>query len=255
VVAHDAVSPRADYDGPMAAAYDRGRALSIDGLVAWRTALRLHVRDGDRVLDLGSGTGRWAEVLAQWFDVDIVGLEPAAGMRHEAKRKVTPPRVAYIGGDGQYIPLRTGSCDVAWVSNVIHHVDDLTACAHELRRALRSGAPVLIRSAFPGRLDGISLFRWFPGARVVAETFPSVETTLAAFATAGFSRHSLRALPQVSAPSLREACARVRLRADTTLAALSDDEFAAGLEQMEAAAAAATATEPIVDHLDLLVVR
>jgi hypothetical protein len=144
---------------------------------------------------------------------------------------------------------------VAWVSNVIHHVDDLAACAHELRRVLRPGAPVLIRSAFSGRLDGISLFRWFPAARAVAETFPTVETTRAAFAAAGFARHSLVALPQVSAPSLREACVRVRLRADTTLVALSDDEFAAGLEQMEAAAAADTAAEPIVDHVDLLVVR
>ena len=39
------------------------------------------------------------------------------------------------------------------------------------------------------------------------------------------------------------------------LVALSDDEFAAGLEQMEAAAATDTAREPIVDHLDLLVMR
>ena len=247
------MTPRADYNGPMAAAYDRGRTLPIDGLEAWRTAIRSHVRDGDRVLDLGSGTGRWAEVFAQWFDVDIVGVEPAAGMRREAKCKNRPLRVVYVGGDGQCIPLRTESCDAAWMSNVIHHVDDLAACAGELRRVLRPGGPVLIRSAFPGRLDGISLFRWFPGARAVAETFPSVEATLAAFAAAGFTQHSLSELSQVSAPSLRAACERVRLRADTTLAALSDDEFAAGLCKMEAAAIDANAA-PIVDHLDLLVV-
>jgi ubiquinone/menaquinone biosynthesis C-methylase UbiE len=237
----------------MAQVYDRGRALSFEDLRDWRAALGPHLHGRERLLDVGSGTGRWTEAFSRWFDIGIVGIEPAAGMRREAARKPRPPRVEYLGADGRRIPLRGASCDAAWLSNVIHHIDDLAACARELRRVLKPGAKVLIRSAFPGRLDRISLFRWFPGARAVAETFPTVEATVAAFAAAGFAQHSLQALPQVSAPGLRAACARVRLRADTTLVALDDDEFAAGLRAMEAAAAAESSPVPIVDHLDLLV--
>jgi hypothetical protein len=60
---------------------------------------------------------------------------------------------------------------------------------------------------------------------------------------------------QVSAPSLRAAVERVRQRADSTLVPLSDREFAAGLAAMERAAAAETTPTPVVDRLDLLVLR
>jgi hypothetical protein len=95
------------------------------------------------------------------------------------------------------------------------------------------------------------LFRYFPGAGRIAEGFPTVEATVAAFQAAGFGFQALQQVPQVSAPSLRVAVERVRLRADSTLALLSDDEFAAGLAALECAAAAEPT--PVVDHLDLLV--
>ncbi len=120
---------------------------------------------------------------------------------------------------------------------------------------LRTGAPVLIRSAFPGRADLVSLFRWFPEAARVVDTFPSVEATIAAFDHAGFAFERLDSIPQVSAPSLRASLERVRLRADTTLRGISDEAYAAGLARLEAAAAAATEPAPVVDRLDLLVLR
>ena len=78
---------------------------------------------------------------------------------------------------------------------------------------------------------------------------------MAAFATAGVAFQALRPMAQVSAPSLRAAVDRVRLRADSTLKLLSDEEFAEGLAALERAAAAETAPTPVVDHLDLLVLR
>lgn len=92
-----------------------------------------------------------------------------------------------MAGDGQAIPLGDHSCRAALLSTVIHHIADLSVCAAELGRVLKGRAPVLIRSSFPGRQDEIPLYRYFPGARRVAETFPTVEQTLAAFAASGFS--------------------------------------------------------------------
>jgi hypothetical protein len=115
--------------------------------------------------------------------------------------------------------------------------------------------PVLIRSSFPDRHERITLFRFFPGARRVAETFPTVEATVAAFAAAGFAFQALRPVAQVSAQSLREAVDRVRVRADSTLRLLPDEEFAEGLAALERATAAETTPTLVVDHLDLLVLR
>jgi hypothetical protein len=99
------------------------------------------------------------------------------------------------------------------------------------------------------------LFRFYPGARQIAETLPTVEATVAAFATAGFAIQALQPVPQVSAPSLQAAVERVRLRADSTLKPLPDEEFAEGLAALERAAAAETTPTPVIDHLDLLVLR
>ena len=70
----------------------------------------------------------------------------------------------------------------------------------------------------------------------------------------------MEALPQTGAPSLAALRDRVRDRRhiDTTLAALGDDEFAAGLTALDRAVAEETAagrTTPVVDRLDLLVLR
>jgi hypothetical protein len=59
----------------------------------------------------------------------------------------------------------------------------------------------------------------------------------------------------VSAQSLREAVDRVRVRADSTLRLLPDEEFAEGLAALERATAAETTPTLVVDHLDLLVLR
>jgi SAM-dependent methyltransferase len=243
---------RVDYDR-MAADYDHGRAIDPAGLEGWRDAVAgwLPPPSGRPVLDLGAGTGLFAAAIAGWTGARVVAVEPSAGMRQHGRRH---PRVAWVGGAAERLPLIGGSCGAAWASTVLHHVGDLPGCARELRRVVEPGGPVLVRGAFPGRLDGITLFRCFPGARRVAETFPTVAAVAAAFAAAGFAVQSLRPVPQVSAPSLRAALDRVRARADSTLQALPDDEFAAGLAALERAAAR-TPPAPVVDHLDLLVLR
>jgi ubiquinone/menaquinone biosynthesis C-methylase UbiE len=246
---------RIDYDGRIATVYDRGRAVPLDGLAAWRAALAHYLppASGLPVLDVGAGTGLFAVALAEWFGVDVIAVEPAAAMRREALRRRQHPRVTYLAGHAAAIPVGDGQCGSAWLSTVIHHIPDLHACAHELRRVLHPGERVLIRGAFPGRLDGITLFHFFPEARQIAESFPSIAATVDAFATAGFAPEMLESVPQVTADSLRAWCKRVRLRADSTLQPLDDDVFARRLAEAERAAAEEPVARPVVDRLDLLV--
>ena len=244
-----------DYDDAGTAAdYEAARALPLDAMEGWREALTawLPPPSGLPVLDVGAGTGVFATAFAGWFDCPVVGIEPAAGMRGEAASRRRLPGVAYAGGDGCALPLRDRSCGAAWLSTVIHHLPDLGQAASELRRVVVPGGPVLIRSAFPGRTDGISLFRLFPGAADVVAGFPSVDDTAAAFGAAGFELASLEPVPQVSAPSLRAWVDGARRRADTVLLGLTDEHFAAGMAAAEAVAAASP-PGPVVDHLDLLV--
>jgi SAM-dependent methyltransferase len=221
----------------------------------WRAALAevLPAGDDEPVLDVGAGTGIWSAAIATWFAARVVAVEPSAAMRTQARSKELPATVALVAGAGEAVPLRTASCRAAWLSTVIHHLADLRACAVELRRVLRTGGPVLIRSSFPGRQDEIPLFDFFPGARRVAETFPTVEQTERAFAAAGFTLEDLRRVHEARGvdPSTLVDRLRAMRRSDSTLVGLADDEFAAGLAEVERFVAEGRPIPPT--GLDLLV--
>jgi SAM-dependent methyltransferase len=245
-----------DYNGAMAEHYPASRGLSAETAAAWRGAVQQYIPPpGLTILDLGSGTGRFSGLLATWGGARVVGVEPARGMRAAALRGERHPSVDYVGGAAERLPLSDGSCDVAWLSNVIHHVVDRRTCARELRRVLRGSAYVLIAGAFAGRLDDITLFRYFPGAKQVAEQFPRLEETIETFAAEGFDLVAVQRVTQQTCNGLREMAARTRLRADTTLTLLADDAFARGQAALERAAAAEPEPRPVVDTLDLLVLR
>lgn len=207
------------------------------------------------VLDVGAGTGVFALAFAFWFEREVIGVEPSVEMRRLAETERSHPRVRYLAGDAASVPLPDSSCDAAWLSTVVHHVPDLPACAAEMRRLVSPPGKVLIRSAFPGRLDRIALFRYFPVAKKVAESFPTLDSVVAAFGTAGFERERLLAVPQRSAPNLREFRKRLdeTRAADSTLSRISDDDFLQGVEAVDRDLARGPADEPVVDWLDLLV--
>src|SRR5262245_56194137 len=94
-----------DYGGAMARDFNAGRSLSTDALAAWRRAFEPYFTRGMFVVDVGAGTGRFAVLLAAWFDVHVIGVEPAAGMRNMAAVSGKRQGVFYIGGRAEQLPL------------------------------------------------------------------------------------------------------------------------------------------------------
>jgi SAM-dependent methyltransferase len=246
-----------DYER-MASDYDRGRALPLGALDGWRVALTdyLPPSGGAAVLDLGSGTGIFSVALATWFDCWIVGVEPSEAMRTRAMAARSHDRVAYMGGLGERIPLADSSCGCAWLSTVVHHITDLAACARELRRVIMPGSRVLVRNAFADRTAGVTWLRYFPeGAEIARRRWPTVGMVVERFSAAGFERERLTSVEQVTAPDMRAYIAMIKARADSSLAVISDEDFARGVKALEGAAEEQSSSAPVVDRLDLLVFR
>jgi ubiquinone/menaquinone biosynthesis C-methylase UbiE len=249
------VQGRTDYER-LAAVYDRGRKRPLEWIDAWRDHLDPYLSAlALPVLDLGSGTGLWAEAFATWFEADIVGVEPSHAMRNEAAGKGLRPKVALVGGEAEHIPLREGSCACAWLSTVIHHVPDLEACASELRRVVAASGAVLIRNAFGDRLEEIKWLDFFPSAKeIAAKRWPSVDATVRAFGTAGFQVERLEGVPEVVAGDFRDYYDRIRVRANSTLNLVDEEAFDAGLARMEEFASRQPPGS-VVDRRDFLVLR
>jgi ubiquinone/menaquinone biosynthesis C-methylase UbiE len=247
-----------DYDQHQYQVYAEGRALSPARAELWSRVYAKYLDRAARltVLDLGCGTGMYSQLLAEALDADVVGVEPSVRMREVAEREHAHPRVRYLAGSAEEIPLPGASCDAALLSDLAHHIADHDACARELRRVVRRSGLVLVRGIGPDSSPRVRFLDFFPTARSIARqqaaAFAELIETLAG---AGFERVCGEAIEQELAPSLRDYHDRVKLRAISTLELISDAEFERGMARLREEAERESAPRAVIERVDLAVLR
>jgi ubiquinone/menaquinone biosynthesis C-methylase UbiE len=251
---------RVDYDEGLHAVYERGRVLPPETVATWMAALERNAptRRPLTVLDLGSGTGRFSDALADTFGGPVHGVEPSARMREVAARAHPHPRVTYSDGRAEAIPLPDNSCDLAVMFLVLHHVEHRMLGVKELARVLRPGARLCVHSGFSGQMHDHVWYRFFPRARQVDDmVFPRLDEVIAQFAEAGLRYVTLDQVDQQVAASLPAYFERFRHRSFSTLQHMSEEEIAEGMAAMQAAARRAEAEppEPVIQTADMLVLE
>jgi ubiquinone/menaquinone biosynthesis C-methylase UbiE len=149
------------HDTPrLAEAYDRLSNSQLES--GQRLVERLGVTAGDRVLDVGCGTGRLARWIAERVGArgKVVGLDPL------------PERIAIARANAAGISFEVGkaeelgafadaSFDAVCLSAVFHWVEDKPRALREIRRVLRPG----------GRMGVTTLPRELMAAGTVAQVF------------------------------------------------------------------------------------
>ena len=98
--------------------------ISDERLAPMRVALGALDAPPARVLDLGTGTGRVARVVAElWPDANVVGADLSPGMIDEARRLGGP--VHYDVADASALPYDDGAFDLVTLSNMIPFFDEV----------------------------------------------------------------------------------------------------------------------------------
>jgi ubiquinone/menaquinone biosynthesis C-methylase UbiE len=97
-----------DYDQTdIATNYDKARALAPETRELWQHLLSAHIdrRAVSLIIDLGCGTGRFAELLATHFDARVIGIDPSRKMVDRARLKPATGNVVYRPGAAEALPL------------------------------------------------------------------------------------------------------------------------------------------------------
>ncbi|MFB6221403.1 MAG: methyltransferase domain-containing protein [Halolamina sp.] len=126
---------------------------------------RTGIEQGDRVLDVGCGTGFGTAGLLQYTD-DVHGLDQSVHQLEKAWAKFgKTDRVNFYRGDAERLPFADDSFDHYWSSGSIEYWPNPVDALAEARRVTRPGGTVLVvgpdapRNTLFGTLaDAIMLF-------------------------------------------------------------------------------------------------
>jgi ubiquinone/menaquinone biosynthesis C-methylase UbiE len=244
-----------DYDQTeIAASYDKARALATETARLWQDLLAPYI---DRaatslIIDLGCGTGRFSDLLAAHFGVEVIGLDPSQKMINQARRKPVTGNVSYLQGPAEAMPLPDSCGNLVFMSNVYHHLNDPPAVARECHRILRQGGFVCIRNGtretdFPQR-------HFFPGLEPLIDSQLSSKRDIErVFIAAEFVPVIHRVVTQIVARDWSSFVEKSSLRADSFLARLSDEDFEQGMAALRSPGTQIDQNDPVTEEIDWFV--
>lgn len=109
----------------------------------WRRATRaaLGLRPGERVLDVGAGTGVSTEELTR-SGAFAVGADISVGMLRAGRR--VRAEVPLLAGDALRLPFADSTFDAVTISFALRNVVDTTAALREFARVTRPGGRLVV---------------------------------------------------------------------------------------------------------------
>jgi ubiquinone/menaquinone biosynthesis C-methylase UbiE len=126
--------------------WDEMRALGLPAAQVETALLALVPEYAGRLLDIGTGTGRVLELLAQRIGSGL-GIDASKSMLALARSRLARAGLSHCAvrlGDMYRLPLPDGGFDLAVLQMVLHHAEDPALVLAEAARVLRVGGRLIV---------------------------------------------------------------------------------------------------------------
>lgn len=109
-------------------------------------------RQVSTILDTGTGTGDFIEVLQEVFPkADITGIDPNTESLYEAAKKY--PDLLFAEMEAENLNFDDNSFDLASISMALHHLPDIQKALKEMQRVVKPGGWIIVNELFSDHLS------------------------------------------------------------------------------------------------------
>jgi SAM-dependent methyltransferase len=213
-----------------------------------RDVARLAAMSGHTLLDVGCGTGADAAALAAEHGVrPAAAVDASPEMVAVARERLEPAGTDVRVSPAERLPFDAAAFERVLMNTVVHLLERPRAFA-EVRRVLSPGGRLAIVTVDPAGVERFWLADLFPSyARIDRGRFPAPDELERDLRAAGFASVVVDERPTRLRYTREQALAQLRGRSVSSLALMSEEEVAAGIERAERTLPAAI--EPLLEHL------
>lgn len=215
----------------LAANFDHDRALTQVKKTLWQELIDkvFRLSQNSSILDIGCGTGRFAELFESVYHCNVVGLDPSPAMISQAKTK-NSREIKWILGKAENLPFLSNTFDLCFASQVIQHFNPINKALQETYNVLRNGAQVGIRASSHAQLQTILDYRFFPsGIEIEHERLPDIPVIEKMLLDIGFREIQEYLIKQPLFESPYNYLEKLRNKYASFLFLISEEEFQKGL--------------------------
>ncbi|MFW5999630.1 MAG: class I SAM-dependent methyltransferase [Halanaerobiaceae bacterium] len=112
-----------------------------------KVAERIDFSEGDKLLDLGGGTGQLLNYIPE--EVDVTILDSSEKMLERARNKVKRQNIEYVKGRGDNMPFPDHIFDHIVIVDAFHHFNQVDTTIMELSRVIKPSGQLYILEYTP----------------------------------------------------------------------------------------------------------
>lgn len=177
--------------------WDKEHEISKDKEKLKRIINCFSLKKGDKILDVGCGTGRLVPFLEKIVGSHgfLVESDFSLEMLKIGNNKYKGKNLLFIQADAQMIPLKENSVDVVVCFALFPHLPDKVRALREFHRILGPGKSIIV--AHPMSREKLNEFHSQVKGPVAQDSLPAKEEMEKLFSSVGFKNLSIRDEPSL----------------------------------------------------------